>query len=363
VAGDTNVIIGAGPAGLAVAACLRAQGRTARIVDRAGAPGGAYREIFDGMTLASPAVFNALPGLPLAHAGEYTTVPEYRAYLERYAAHHRLDVERGTVERVERAPAGSAGGGSGESGGGGARGTRFRVVVDGSPADASAVVVATGCWSFPVWPRLPPFGPDVEVIHARDWRGPTAHRAGPVLVIGGGTSAVEIAEQAAAAGRAVHVCARSGVKLFPRRILGRDVHHWFAFLAHVPPWLARRYCANPSTHAAGDTEFSRLRDAGRVHVCSGIRAADGATVELDDGVRATVALVVAATGQRFETPFLPPEVARAPGGQLLARACESVSWPGLFVVGAPCAGHLESEFLRGIARDAPRVAGRIAAAG
>ena len=36
------------------------------------------------------------------------------------------------------------------------------------------------------------------------------------------------------------------------------------------------------------------------------------------------------------------------GGVLLARHGESVSWPGLFTVGSPCAARLDSEFLRGM---------------
>jgi hypothetical protein len=44
---------------------------------------------------------------------------------------------------------------------------------------------------------------------------------------------------------------------------------------------------------------------------------------------------------------------------VLARQAESVSWPGLFVVGTPCADRLDSEFLRGMARDAGTVSRKI----
>jgi hypothetical protein len=71
-------------------------------------------------------------------------------------------------------------------------------------------------------------------------------------------------------------------------------------------------------------------------------------------------VIVAATGYRYETPFLPAEVVRAPGGHPLTERCESPDWPGLFFVGAPCARKLDSEFLRGIASDAEFVARQIA---
>ena len=43
-----------------------------------------------------------------------------------------------------------------------------------------------------------------------------------------------------------------------------------------------------------------------------------------------------------------------------ADNCESRAWPGLFLLGMPCARNLNSAFLRGIAADARAVANRIA---
>ena len=80
------LIIGAGPAGLATAASLRAAGVPFLLVDRAGAPGGAYRELYDGITLASPATLDGLPGLALDSPTAYVGVPGYRAYLARRRA-------------------------------------------------------------------------------------------------------------------------------------------------------------------------------------------------------------------------------------------------------------------------------------
>ena len=74
---------------------------------------------------------------------------------------------------------------------------------------------------------------------------------------------------------------------------------------------------------------------------------------MTDGRSEEVAAIVCATGYRHDTPFLPDE-ARA------ADACESRAWPGLFVLGMPCARRLNSAFLRGIAQDAEMVARRIA---
>jgi hypothetical protein len=84
---------------------------------------------------------------------------------------------------------------------------------------------------------------------------------------------------------------------------------------------------------------------------------EGKSVLFTDGAREEFDALVCATGHRYEVPFLPAEVERAPGsGQPLADQCQSRSWPGLYLVGMPCVRRLTSEFLYGIAADAPRVA-------
>src|SRR4051812_28115049 len=49
------LVVGAGPAGLATAACLVSEGIRVHLVDRDGAPGGAYRRMYPATTLLSRA--------------------------------------------------------------------------------------------------------------------------------------------------------------------------------------------------------------------------------------------------------------------------------------------------------------------
>jgi putative flavoprotein involved in K+ transport len=342
------VVVGAGPAGLATAACLRGAGVPYRLLDRTGQPGGAYREIYDRITLASPAALDSLPGLPLAAQGTYVTAGEYLAYLGRYAAHAGLEVEPADVRSVRRDAEG--------------------FVVDAGAGEPSLrarfVVVATGMWSNPVLPRIDGLETcGVPFLHARDWRGSGSigTAAASLLIIGGATSAVEIAEEAASAGLAVTLAVRSRIHIARQSFLGRDVHHWIGPVAGLPSWVAPGHCANRPTLPGTDRGFSRLRAQGRITVRPALtRMEPGGLACFADGPRAQFGCIVAATGYAFATPFLPTDVARAPAGHLLARRAESVSWPGLFVVGAPCADRLDSEFLRGVARDAGTVAGAIA---
>jgi putative flavoprotein involved in K+ transport len=351
-AASATLVIGAGPAGLAAARCLKDEGVAFRLVDRRGVPGGAYLDMYAAISLASPTRYTALPGSALVDvtSGEYVTAGEYRAYLSRYAAAHRLMPEAAEVLEVRRDPDG------------------FRVEMAGGTGSARFrfVVVATGMFDHPILPEIPGLpgageAGELEVLHARSWRGPGPFSGRRLLVIGGATSAVEIAAEAARAGVGVTVSARGRrVRLAPQRLLGRDVHDWAYLLAWLPRWALGSYCNRRPTLPGSDIDFSRLVREGRIEIAPEVVSFAGRTAHWADGSRRDVDAVVLATGYRFDMPFLPADVARArPAGHPLADGGESRSWPDLFFVGTPCARSLFSEFLHGVAHDTPVVARRI----
>ena len=345
----TVLVIGAGPAGLATAACLKQVRVPFRLVDRRGIAGGAFRHIYSGVTLQSPARYTSLPGLPLQAAGEYVTVPEYRAYLDRYADHHRLFVENAAVESVERLR------------------ERFLVHFAGVayPVPYQIVVVATGMYDSPMWPTIDgltagPLHP--EILHARSWPGPDRFRGQRLLIVGGATGAVELGEECARAGLQPTLSARSGVQLTPQRFLGRDLHDYaYVVIEKIPVWLLDSFCGRRPTLPGIDHGFKEYRRAGQIRVRTEVRRFEAKEAVFADGSREEFDAVVLATGYRFDMPFLSRQVARAPAGHPLATHGESRSWPGLFFVGLPCERTLSSEFLRGIGQDAPVVARRIKA--
>lgn len=316
------LIVGAGPAGLATAASLKRLGVRADLVDRHGVPGGAYRRIYDGVTLASPTRYTALPGLD-PNADEYITVPQYRAYLGHYAAHHDLGIRRAAVSRVRR-----------EEGG-------FRVDFDNEQRRYDAIVVATGMFDFP---RRPPLAGRVElpVQHSSEWRGP-AQLPGPrVLIVGGATSAIEIAEECARAGLRPALSVRGRLKIAPQRFLGRDLHDYIVLLLKwFPRRFARAYCEGRQSLPGTDLGFGGFLRRGAIALRPAIERVDGCSVLFADGSREEFDVLVAATGYAFERPFLDPADGNA---------------PGLYLVGAPCTRSLASEFLYGIRDDAERVA-------
>ena len=183
-------VIGAGPAGLAVAATLKQRGLHAVVLERASGVGSSWRQHYDRLHLHTPRELSGLPGLAIPkEMGRWVARDDVVRYLEQYAAHHRLDVRLGTaVARVDRTPDG--------------RGWSL-LLDDGSVLTAPYAVIATG---FNHTPR------EVEVPGIREFPGrvvmASEHRSGAdfagldVLVVGSGNTGTEIAVDAAEHGAA-----------------------------------------------------------------------------------------------------------------------------------------------------------------
>src|SRR5919112_2481839 len=102
--GEPVLVVGAGPAGLAVAASLRKRGIEPLVVDRGSAVGDSWRNRYDRLHLHTPRVQSALPGMRIPRsAGRWVARDDMVRYLADYAAHHGIEPRFGTtVQRLER---------------------------------------------------------------------------------------------------------------------------------------------------------------------------------------------------------------------------------------------------------------------
>lgn len=359
-------IIGAGPAGLATAACLKRVAVPFALLDRSGQVGGAFRWVQPTMKVLSPRRYINLPLLSYPGRETYPTMGDYARYLERYADAFGLKPEQRNVTSVRRTANG------------------FDVRCGATPAiHCSLGVVATGLFSDPVWPEIkgllrnPPLrepltqavfeettptrlargnGPRPTIMHACDWQGPEAFAGQRILIIGAGVSGVGIAEECARDGLQVMVSHRARLRIVPPRLLGLDILHWFRPVEKLPRGFFRLLCRDGVHPPAYDNGYSTFVADGSILEIPEVTQISGKRFECADGNWRETDVIVAATGYRYSAPFLPPEIRRMPGGHPMTRACESSDLPGLFFVGAPCSRRLDSEFLRGIARDAVHVA-------
>ena len=192
------VVIGAGQAGLSAAQHLRHAGIAARgpgasssggggfvVLDDADAPGGAWQHRWDSLRMRDAHGVHELPGMPLPPADPderaSVAVPRYFAAYERA---FELPVTRPVRVRAVRDVGGPAG--------------LLAVETDQGEWLTRAIVNATGTWQRPFWPSYP--GRERfagEQLHARDFRSATDYLGRHVVVIGGGTSALQLLLQIA----------------------------------------------------------------------------------------------------------------------------------------------------------------------
>ena len=99
----------------------------------------------------------------------------------------------------------------------------YRVELEDREYEAEQVVVATGPFQTPRIPRLArDLDPSVCSLHSSEYRRPAQIPAGRVLVVGGGNTGFQIAEELAAT-HDVHLAIGSRQTSMPKRILGRDM--------------------------------------------------------------------------------------------------------------------------------------------
>jgi len=169
-------IIGAGPAGLAAAAALRAKGGRPTVYERDDVAS-SWRSHYDRLHLHTVRWLSGLPGMAIPRSeGPWVSRDGVIRYLEAYTAHHRIDVRTGvTVETIERADTG------------------WLLRSPQGEEHADTVIVATGYNHTPVMPDVPGIdGYTGELRHVRDYRNGRPYAGKDVLVVGPGNTGAEI---------------------------------------------------------------------------------------------------------------------------------------------------------------------------
>ncbi len=200
---DTETaIIGAGPAGLSVAAMLSERGQRALLLDAAPRVGDSWRAHYDRLHLHTPKQTSALPGLRFPK--DYPTFPsrdEVASYLETYAQHFKLQPRLG--QRVVRAePDGKQ---------------WLLTLASGQQLTARSLVVASGNTRVPVVPTFDGQSRFAgQLSHTAGYKNSKPFLNQRVLVVGFGNSASEIALDLAEHDVQVALSVRGPVNVFSR---------------------------------------------------------------------------------------------------------------------------------------------------
>lgn len=305
------IVVGAGPGGLAAAAALGARGVHALVIDKAADVASAWRGHYERLHLHTVRWTSHLPGYKIPRSyGDWVARADVVAYLEQYAAHHRLEVRTGVLaDRVDRA------------------GEQWTVRSPQGDLSSRAVVVATGynhTPDLPGWPGLAEYRG--ELSHSSTYRNATPYRGRDVLVVGAGNTGAEIAVDLVEGGAArVRLAVRtpptfvrrqvgplpnSAVSIALRRLPPRLVDHVIALSSRLStPDLAAYGLPRPSPGVYSrlladgavpiiDVGLIDAIRSGQVEIVGAVSGFDGDKVLLADGTVIAPEAVVAATGYR-----------------------------------------------------------------
>jgi cation diffusion facilitator CzcD-associated flavoprotein CzcO len=242
------IVVGAGPAGLAAAACLKARGGDAVILEKAGAVGAVWRRHYDRLHLHTDRARSGLPGLAMPKAyGRYPSRAQVIEYLEAYAAKFALKpVFNAAVSVVRR------------------DGPVWRAEAGQNSWRAPVVVIATGWADYPYapsWPGTETFGG--PILHSSAYRNPAPFAGKRVLVVGYGNSGAEIALDLAEAGIDVTLSVRSPVNIVPRELFGLPILVFPIAEQWLPPRLADILNAPAIRLSVGSFATAGLRKAAK----------------------------------------------------------------------------------------------------
>ncbi|SEP53352.1 flavin-containing monooxygenase [Amycolatopsis saalfeldensis] len=338
------LVIGAGQAGLAAAHVLRAAGLAPVVLEAGEEPVGSWPSYYDSLTLFSPARFSALPGMAFPGDPEhYPHRDEVVEYLRRYAKN--LDADIRTGHRVDTVRP---------------DGTGFVArLADGTELRSAILIAATGAFGRPYRPALPGLDSFTgTVLHAADYREPTAFAGQRVVVVGAANSAVQIGTELGDHA-AVTLATRKPVRFAPQRPLGRDVHFWSVISGFDALPIGHLLRTPPHTPVNDDGHYQRAVAAGRPDQRRMFTSVDGNRLTWPDGTSEQVDTIILATGYRPDLSYLGELGAITGDGTPRQRRGLSSTHPGLGYVGLEWQRSFSSATLRGVGRDARYVVRRL----
>jgi hypothetical protein len=316
------VVIGAGQAGLSAAYHLRRVGFANSsgfvVLDHGARAGGAWQYRWPSLVLGKVHGIHDLPGMPFGTPDSTRPAAEVVSeYFTRFEQAYDLPVLRPVdVRSVTR--------------------EADRLVVS-SPAGswaARAVINATGTWDRPFWPHYP--GQETfagRQLHTASYLGPEEFLDQRVIVVGGGTSAVQLLLEIAPVARATAwVTRRPPVwrdepfsEDWGRGAVAKVAERVRAGLAPQSVVSVTDLAVTPAVRAAWEAGildrrpmFSRITPAG---------------AQWSDGSRFDADVILWATGFRAAIDHLAPLRLRGPGGGIQVDDTRVVAEPRLHLVG------------------------------
>ena len=259
------LVVGAGQAGVAMSAHLSREGVPHLVLERARIAERWRSGRWDSLVANGPAWHDRFPGR--LFAGDPDGFPGKEAvadYFVDFAAQINAPIRCGVEVKAVQRLAGRAG---------------FRVETSQGIVEAQTVVAATGPFQCPMMPKIVPETAGITQLHSASYRNPGQLPEGAVLVVGAGSSGVQIADELNRAGRKVYLSIGPHGRP-PRAYRGRDFCWWLGVLnkwdLEAPPTTDHVTIAVSGAYGGQTVEFRRLAGEGLVLT--------GRTISFSEGV-------------------------------------------------------------------------------
>ncbi|AJZ74888.1 flavin-containing monooxygenase [Pandoraea apista] len=211
-----TLVVGAGQAGVAMSEHLSKLGVPHLVLERSRIAERWRTGRWDSLVANGPAWHDRFPNMtfagvdPDAFASKEQVADYFVDYARKIEAPIRTGVEVTKVVRNAGRPG-------------------FTVETSDGTLEALRVVVATGPFQRPVIPPIAPRDARITQIHSADYRNPEQLPSGNVIVVGAGSSGVQIADELNRAGRQVYLSVGPHDRP-PRGYRGRDFCWWLGVL-------------------------------------------------------------------------------------------------------------------------------------
>lgn len=219
------VVVGAGQAGIAMSEHLRNKGLSHVVLEKNRIAERWRSERWDSLVTNGPVWHDRFPGLefedlkPDAFAAKDRVADYLVEYAEKFNVPVRTGVEVTRVSKLEDS-------------------IGYLVETTEGTYRTRYVVAATGPFQKPVMPKIIPTYSGITQIHSSEYKNPEQLPAGAVLVVGAGSSGVQIADELQRSGRQVYLSVGPHDRP-PRRYRNRDFVWWLGVLgkweASAPP--------------------------------------------------------------------------------------------------------------------------------
>lgn len=211
-----TLIVGAGQAGIAMSEHLGKLGLSHLVLERRRIAESWRTQRWDSLVANGPAWHDRFPNLEFDDIAPDDFPPKERIaqYFEAYARQVNAPIRTGVEVRQVRRQVGRPG---------------FAVETSEGRLEARRVVAATGPFQCPLIPPIAPRDGRIAQMHSSDYRNPEQLPAGAVLVVGAGSSGVQIADELQRAGRQVFLSVGPHDRP-PRTYRGRDNVWWLGVL-------------------------------------------------------------------------------------------------------------------------------------